>query len=276
MIEFSHVTLAYDGRDVLRDVSFQIEPGSFVCLTGPSGAGKSTIFNLLVRVIVPTSGEVLIDGADVSTFPDTVLQLYRRRIGVLYQDYKLLPHLTAEENVALPLEVAGMPLSDAEILVRDALSRFGVEDRAEAFPHELSGGEKTRVALARAVVHRPSILLVDEPTGNIDPEQSMQILRFIREIHAEGSTVIVATHDKLVVDALGVRVLRLEKGALVRDSVGGYAEAPMAVEKVVEPMQENVSEPMHREAEEHAKQRVSHAHHTSHKKISSKVRPIAI
>jgi cell division transport system ATP-binding protein len=276
MIEFSHVTLAYDGRDVLRDVSFQVEPGSFVCLTGPSGAGKSTIFHLLIRVIVPTSGEVLIDGADVSTFPDTVLQLYRRRVGVLYQDYKLLPHLTAEENVALPLEVAGVALADAEILVRDALSRFGVEDRAEAFPHELSGGEKTRVALARAVVHRPSILLVDEPTGNIDPEQSMQILRYIREVHAEGATVIVATHDTMVVDALGVRVLRLEKGALVRDSVGGYVQAPAEVSASPMPVADVSSSPVTEEAEQHPKKRVHHAHHVSHKKVSSKVKPIAI
>lgn len=226
MIEFQHVSKVFDGRTVLSDVSFSIEPAGFVCLTGPSGAGKSTVLNLLVRVMFPTSGSILIDGADLSTFPESVLQLYRQKTGVLYQDYKLLPHLTAVENVGLPLEVLRTPDSDIDALAVDALRRFGVEDRAEAFPHELSGGEKTRVALARAVVHRPSILLVDEPTGNIDPKQSVDILNYIRQIHAEGTTVIVATHDKSVVDMLGVRVLRLERGTLVRDSVGGYEAEP--------------------------------------------------
>lgn len=225
MIEFKSVVKEFDGRAVLTDVSFAVEPAGFVCLTGPSGAGKSTILNLLVRTIVPTKGSIMLDGADLSMFPDGVLQLYRQKTGVLYQDYKLLPHLTAEENVALPLEVVGLDAAEISQLVGGALLRFGVADRADAFPHELSGGEKTRVALARAVVHKPSILLVDEPTGNIDPKQSMQILRYIREVHAEGTTVIVASHDKSVVDTLGVRVIRLENGRVVRDSVGGYDAA---------------------------------------------------
>lgn len=226
MIEFKNVTKEFDGRAVLTDVSFAVEPAGFVCLTGPSGAGKSTVLNLLVRTILPTTGSIILDGADLSTFPDGVLQLYRQKTGVLYQDYKLLPHLTAEENVALPLEVVGTDPSEIGQLVGGALLRFGIADRADAFPHELSGGEKTRVALARAVVHKPSILLVDEPTGNIDPKQSMEILRFIREIHSEGTTVIVASHDKIVVDTLGVRVIRLENGRVVRDSVGGYDGVP--------------------------------------------------
>lgn len=274
MIEFSHVTLSYDGRDVLRDVSFQIEPGSFVCLTGPSGAGKSTILNLLARVMVPSGGEVLVDGADLATFPESVLQLYRQKVGVLYQDYKLLPHLTAAENVALPLEIMGANSNEIDALVLDAMSRFGVDDRAEAFPHELSGGEKTRVALARAVVHRPSILLADEPTGNIDPEQSIQILRYIREVHAEGSTVILATHDKSVVDMLNVRVIRLEKGAVVRDSVGGYVAVPPPPPDApqVAPLApaEDILE------EEEVKKTTTH-HRGSHGKgATNKVRPIAI
>jgi len=235
MIEFKNVSKEFDGREVLSNISFSLEPKGFACLTGPSGAGKSTILNLLVRVFSPTEGAILIDGANLATFPDGVLQLYRQKTGVLYQDYKLLPHLTAEENIALPLEVIGTDPGEIDGLVDGVMRRFGVVERAESFPHELSGGEKTRVALARAVVHRPSILLVDEPTGNIDPKQSQEILRFIRDIHRDGTTVIVATHDKIVVDSLNVRVIRLEDGKIVRDSVGGYdaVAAPQAVEREV-------------------------------------------
>jgi len=270
MIEFNNVSMKFDGRAVLSALNFSIEPGAFVCITGPSGAGKSTVFNLLVRVMIPTSGSIIIDGADLSLFPDAVLQLYRKKTGVLYQDYKLLPHLTAEENVALPLEVIGTESDNIDSLVQEAMQRFRIEERAESFPHELSGGEKTRVALARAVIHKPSILLVDEPTGNIDPKQSLEILRFIREIHAEGTTVIIATHDKNVVDILNVRVMRLENGAIVRDSIGGYDE----VKKDIHVQTEESNDGQQNTSGTAIK--VGTEEQSAPKKPASKIKPIAI
>lgn len=225
MISFSAVTKEYGGREALTGLSFQINPGEFVCLTGPSGAGKSTIIHLLIRAEVPSSGVIEVDGANLAALPPSILQLYRRRTGVVFQDYKLLPDRTVEENVAFALEVCGESDDVVQQRTAEVLTRFEITDRAGAFPHELSGGEKTRTALARALVHKPSILIADEPTGNIDPIQSMRILQHLKSIHAEGTTVILATHDKLVVDALGVRVIRLENGRIVRDSVGGYDAA---------------------------------------------------
>lgn len=225
MISFSGVSKEYDGREVLSDVSFQINPGEFVCITGPSGAGKSTIIHLLIRAEVPSKGTIDIDGANLATLPPSILQLYRRRTGVVFQDYKLLPDRTVEENIGFALEVCGEPDDVVDERTAEMMEKLTIADRAHAFPSELSGGEKTRTALARALIHKPSILIADEPTGNIDPDQSIHILNILRQINAEGTTVILATHDKTIVDALGVRVLRIENGKIVRDSVGGYATA---------------------------------------------------
>lgn len=231
MISFSGVTKIFSGREVLSDLSFQVNPGEFVCLTGPSGAGKSTIVHLLIRAELPTKGVIDVDGADLATLPPTILQLFRQRTGVVFQDYKLLPDRTVEENVSFALEVCGIAEDDVAERTADVLTRFELTDRADAFPHELSGGEKTRTALARALVHNPTILIADEPTGNIDPDQAQRILRHLKLINSEGTTVILATHDKTVVDVLGVRVLRLENGKLVRDSIGGYTEENTVVKK---------------------------------------------
>lgn len=236
MISFTGVSKEYGGREVLSDMNFQVNPGEFICLTGPSGAGKSTIVHLLIRADVPTKGVIEVDGANLAKLPPPILQLYRRRTGVVFQDYKLLPDRTVEENVAFALEVCGEPDDIVDERTAEILERLKLADRADAFPSELSGGEKTRAALARALVHRPGILIADEPTGNIDPEQSIHILNFLRQVNSEGTTVILATHDKAVVDALGVRVLRLENGKLVRDSVGGYSsEAKIVREEKSEP-----------------------------------------
>lgn len=211
----------------LSDVSFSIAPGEFICLTGPSGAGKSTVVHLLVRAELPTHGTIEVDGADLAKLPAVILQMYRRRTGVVFQDYKLLSDRTVAENVAFALEVCGE--EDAVIAARvpEVLAQLKLTDRAQAFPSELSGGEKTRTALARALVHKPGILITDEPTGNIDPAQSMEIVQLLKEINATGTTVILASHDQIVVDALQTRVLRLEHGKLVRDSAGTYV-APVA------------------------------------------------
>lgn len=226
MIVFSSVTKQYHGKKVVEDVSFQVKPGEFLCLTGRSGAGKSTIIHLLIRAELPTAGTIEVDGADLACLPASILQLYRRHTGVLFQDYKLLHTMTVAENIAFALSVCDVP--DAEIAARtDALlERLKLTERRDAFPAEISGGEKTRVALARALANKPTILIADEPTGNIDPDQSMEILQLLKEVNAEGTTVILASHDQRVVDTLNVRVLRLEEGRLVRDSVGGYAPTP--------------------------------------------------
>ena len=225
MISFQNVTKDFDGRIVLDNVTCSIEPGEFVCLTGPSGAGKSTMIQLLIRAHVPTSGGILGDSSDISLLPAPRLQMGRQRVGVLFQDYKLLPDRTVYENIAYPMEVCGEPDDVIAERVQFLLERLRLTERGDAFPRELSGGEMTRVSLARAMVNQPSILLADEPTGNIDPDQSREILEILRQINAEGTTVILATHDKLVVDALGVRVIRLEVGRIVRDSIGDYDHA---------------------------------------------------
>jgi cell division transport system ATP-binding protein len=222
MIAFSSVTKEYRGRPVVDNVSFTINPGEFVCVTGPSGAGKSTIIHLLIRAELPTAGTIEVDGADIAKLPVPILQMYRRRTGVVFQDYKLLNDRTVAENVAFALEVCGEPDAVIAKRVKEVLTELKIADQADAFPQELSGGEKTRAALARALVHEPNILIADEPTGNIDPDQSREILELLKAVNARGTTVILATHDKLVVDALQVRVLRLEQGKLVHDAVGGY------------------------------------------------------
>ena len=223
MISFTNVTKSFEGRTVLDAVSFSIDPGEFVCITGPSGAGKSTIVQMLVRAVAPTSGAVEIDGVDLAKLPPNVLQLYRRRTGVMFQDYRLLQHLTVEENIAFAMEVCGDPDELIDARVPEVLEALGLDDCSASFPRELSGGEQARAALARAIVHQPVILIADEPTGNIDPEQSMELLELLKAIHAEGVTVILATHDQAIVDALQTRVIRIENGKLVRDAVGGYA-----------------------------------------------------
>ncbi len=222
MIVFTDVSKSFGGRTVIDKASFSITPGEFVCVTGPSGAGKSTIIHLLIRAEAPTGGRIDVDGVDLAKLSPAILQMYRRRMGVLFQDYKLLNDRTLYENVAFALEVCGE--SDEVIAERvpAVLKRVGLTGREDAFPSQLSGGEKARAGLARALVHKPMIVVADEPTGNIDPRQSMDMLKLLREIHAEGTTVILASHDQLMIDALQTRVLRLEGGKIVRDSVGGY------------------------------------------------------
>jgi cell division transport system ATP-binding protein len=224
MIEFKDVSKSFGKKQVLTHIDLRIEPGEFVCITGPSGAGKSTLLHLLIRLSDPAGGRIEVDGADLRRLPLSVLQLYRQRTGILFQDYRLLPDRTVRENVALSLEVTEESDEAINKRVMAVLKRLDIAALADAFPAELSGGEKTRTALARALVHKPSILLVDEPTGNIDPDQSQEILALLKEVNEEGATVILATHDKLVVDALGVRVIRLEEGKIVRDATGGYVQ----------------------------------------------------
>jgi cell division transport system ATP-binding protein len=231
MIVLKNVSKAYGKMKVLSDVSFQVQPREFVCVTGPSGAGKSTLIHLLIGAEEASSGIVEVDGVDLRTVPPGAMQLYRRRVGVVFQDYKLLQHRTVYENVAFPLEVAGVTDAAINKRVPEVLKQMGLAHRADALPRELSGGEKARTAIARAVVHTPMIILADEPTGNVDPSQAAAIFKLLKDINASGATVILATHDAAMVNQLQTRVLKLENGKIIRDSVGGYVEKQKAAAK---------------------------------------------
>jgi cell division transport system ATP-binding protein len=222
MIVLKNVSKDYGEGKVLDNVSFRIDPGEFVCVTGPSGAGKSTLLSLLVGADTISTGSISVDGVDLRTVPGGALQIFRRRVGIVYQDYKLLGNRTVTENIAFPLEVCGA--EDAVIAKRvpELIQRMQLSGRRNALPRELSGGEKARTAIARAIAHKPLILLADEPTQNLDPEQAKDVLQIFRDINAEGTTVVFATHDAALVDALHTRVIALEQGKLIRDSVGGY------------------------------------------------------
>lgn len=267
MIVFSSVTKEFRGHPVLENVSFSIQPGEFVCITGPSGAGKSTLIHLLIRAEMPTSGSIEVDGADITKLPIPVLQIYRRKMGVVFQDYKLLMDRTVRENVAFALEVSGHSDDEIDGMVTEILADLKLSDQSESFPHELSGGEKTRTALARAMVHRPNILIADEPTGNIDPRQSMEIIDLLKKINSTGTTVILASHDKLVVDAVGSRVIRLEQGKFVGEWIGGYMTPESAVKTEPESAESHAAKPGdHHPAHPHPPHPAHHnpVHHPAH------------
>ena len=232
MIVLKNVSKAYGKRTVLSNVSLELGPGEFVCVTGPSGAGKSTLLSLLVGIEAATSGVIEVDGVDLRQVPPGALQIFRRRVGVVFQDYKLLENRTVAENIAFPLEVCGAADALIQKRVPELLRRMNLADRADALPAELSGGEKARAAIARAIAHTPLIILADEPTGNLDPEQARVVLELLREINRDGATIIFATHDLSLLDGLQVRVIHLEKGKMIRDRVGSYvkgaAKAPGA------------------------------------------------
>ncbi len=222
MIVLRDVSKAFGEKAVLNHLSLQINPGEFVCIVGPSGAGKSTLLHLLIGAEDVTGGGIEVDGVQLKDIPPPVLQLYRRRIGMVFQDYKLIQNRTVAENIAFPLEVCGV--SDEEIVsrVRELLMEMQLMEKANALPDALSGGEKARTAIARGIVHRPMVLLADEPTGNLDPVQSLAILQLFQRIHQSGTTVLLATHDAALVEKLQTRVIELQNGSVVRDAPGGY------------------------------------------------------
>ncbi|ALM09594.1 MAG TPA: cell division ATP-binding protein FtsE [Candidatus Peribacter riflensis] len=226
MIVLREVTKTFGKKTVLDAVSLTINPGEFVCIVGPSGAGKSTLLKLLIGAERVTTGGIEVDGADLRGVPPPVLQLYRRRVGFIFQDERLIPHRTVAENAAFPLEASGW--SDAAIRERtgDVLQLLGLSALANTLPAALSGGERARTAIARAIIHEPMILLADEPTGDLDPEQSLQILRIFQQLHQAGTTVVLATHDSHLVDSLQTRVVQLKDGKVVQDATGGYPSAP--------------------------------------------------
>lgn len=214
MIRLYHVVKSYGERFALRDVSLQVEKGEFVYITGPSGAGKSTLLKLLYGAEPPTSGKLLVAGVDVATLPRERLALLRRNVGVVFQDFKLLPRRTVAANVALALEVVGASTDHIRRRVPAALNIVGLKDREDALPTQLSGGEQQRVAIARAIVNDPAVLLADEPTGNLDGAMAVEVIEILRAIHLRGTTVVVATHDVGLMDRFPLRRFRFEGGAL--------------------------------------------------------------
>jgi len=216
VIEANGVSKAY-GRGVyaLKDLSLRVDKGEFVFLTGPSGAGKSTLLRLLLRQDVPTDGELIVGGRNLATLTARQVQAYRRSVGFVFQDFKLLQAKTVLENIAFVPRVLGMPMSQQQRRTFQVLKWVGLQHRMGAYPMELSGGEQQRIAIARALVNDPAIILADEPTGNLDPDLSLEIMNLFREINARGTTVLVATHDRELIRRVGRRALTLDHGHIV-------------------------------------------------------------
>jgi cell division transport system ATP-binding protein len=218
MIELTNVFKTYhSGIESLYDINLHIGKEEFVFLVGPSGAGKTTLLKLVYREETPTSGKVVVDRVNVAELDPTQVPFLRRNIGVVFQDFKLLPRRTVFENVAFALRVTGAPRSTIRRKAMQALELVGMLRRVNSFPNELSGGEKQRVCIARAIVNNPPILLADEPTGNLDPATSWDILQLLDKINKRNTTVVVATHNKSIVDEMKKRVVVLENGRLIRD-----------------------------------------------------------
>jgi cell division transport system ATP-binding protein len=218
VIQLYHVTKRYaNGIEALRDVSVQIHEGEFVFLSGPSGAGKSTFIKLIMLLERASEGQVLVAGRNLDVLRRSSVPYLRRNIGVVWQDFKLLPHRDVFDNVAISLEILGMPRKQIRRRVERVLDMVGLERYARSLPHWLSGGEQQRVAIARALVNTPAILLADEPTGNLDPDLSVDIMQMLLDVQQRGTTVVVATHDRALMDRFGKRVILLNKGFLIED-----------------------------------------------------------
>lgn len=227
IVQFDNVGLRYgSGEETLSDVSFTLSAGSFYFLTGTSGAGKTSLLRLLYLAQRPSRGDIHLFGENAVTLPRKRLPGFRRRIGVVFQDFRLVPHLSAFDNIALPLRVSGVPDSDVEAPVREMLAWVGLSDRVDAKPPTLSGGEQQRVAIARAVIGRPEILVADEPTGNVDPDMAERLLHLFEALNRLGTTVVVATHDFHLLGRIPeARMMRLDKGRLL-DPTGALRFPP--------------------------------------------------
>lgn len=224
------------GATALHEVSFEIERGEFAILRGSSGAGKTTLLRLIFREIEPTSGQILVNGRNVSSIPPKKIPFLRRTIGVVFQDFRLIPRRTVFENVSYLPQILGLGLQERKRLAYQTLRRVGLAHRMNAFPVQLSGGEQQRVAIARALINQPEILIADEPTGNLDPELSWEIMRLFVEINRKGTTVLVGTHEPSFVDEIGGRVLSLHRGRLIGDDeIAGKAQHLRSEDSLAEP-----------------------------------------
>lgn len=225
MIQFHNVSLAYQ-RDAtaLQDISFKVAKGEFVFLTGPSGAGKTTLLRLVYGALTPSRGQVLVNGQNIGRLTPAEIPFLRRSVGVVFQDFKLLPHRTVFENVAITLEVIGCSAADIGKRVMHILRQMGMENKINLTPQRLSGGEQQRVALARALVNEPRILLADEPTGNLDDANKTQILNIFKEANVKGTTVVVASHDRRLIEQTHQRIIMLNNGELAENREAGDEE----------------------------------------------------
>jgi len=223
MIYFDKVSKVYSsgGSVALEDVTFQVAPSEFVSIVGHSGAGKTTLIKMLIVEDKPTDGAVFFESLDVHSIPKSRLPQYRRKIGTVFQDFKLLPHKTAYENIAFAMEANGRTDEEIAENVPQALELVDLADKMEHFPNELSGGEKQRVAIARAIVNQPDLIIADEPTGNLDPIATYEVVQILKKINDLGTTVIMTTHNKGVIDALGRRVITMDEGRIIRDDSEG-------------------------------------------------------
>ncbi len=226
MILLEDVTKVYEGGTVaLRDINLDVKKGEFLFVVGPSGSGKSTLISLLLREQRVTRGKIWVAGKDITKMPAWKVPHLRRSVGTVFQDYKLLPTRTVSENVGFALEVLGRPRSVVDRQVQQVLELVGLQTKGDRYPRQLSGGEQQRVSVARAFVNRPPILLADEPTGNLDPATSVGIMRVLDRVNRTGTTVVMATHDHAIVDAMRRRVVQLERGKIIRDESRGTYES---------------------------------------------------
>jgi len=221
MINFEHVSKKFGEITALEEVSFKIDNGEFVFLTGSSGAGKTTLIKLILGEYLPSGGEIEVAGVKVNKIARRKLYLWRRKLGVIFQDYKLLPNQTIFENVSLPLRFRKLSPVDIGEKTERALGLVGLKERMALFPAQLAGGELQRACLARAIVAAPEILLADEPTGNLDPTTASEMIKLLKSVNEKGTTVLMATHNKEIVDTLKTRVIELNKGKVVRDEKEG-------------------------------------------------------
>ncbi len=221
IIEFQGVTKEYPNRAALKDINLTIGEGEFVCIVGQSGVGKTTLIKILTKQEPPTKGTIFVAGRNLADLRNKEVPFYRRKIGVVFQDFKLLPQKTVWENVAFALEVCGFIDADIKRRTEKVLELVNLGRRKNNYPHELSGGESQRVAIARALVHSPKILIADEPTGNLDPVNTLEIIELLDRIYQKGTTVILSTHNRAVVDRLQKRVILMKGGRIVSDQKGG-------------------------------------------------------
>lgn len=223
MIYFDKVTKLYrDGTPALEDVTLSIAPKEFVSVVGHSGAGKTTLLKMLLAEDRPTEGAVFFESTDVHSLPKNALHHYRRRIGMVFQDFRLIPNKTAYENIAFAMEAAGRPDEEIATDVPHILDLVDLSTKSHHFPHQLSGGEQQRVAIGRALINQPDVVVADEPTGNLDPVNTFEVVEILKKVNELGTTVLITTHNKGVVDSIGKRVITMERGRVVRDDQHGH------------------------------------------------------
>jgi cell division transport system ATP-binding protein len=233
MIHLDRVSVEFpNGVRALRDASVSIAKGDFAFVVGPTGSGKSTLLKLLYREILPSEGSVVVDGEDVGRLKPAAVPYLRRKLGIVFQDFKLLPQKNVWENLAFALRVIGVSPKEIRRRIGEVLELVGLTHRCDSFPNQMSGGEQQRAAIARALVNHPTILIADEPTGNLDPDTSWDIIQLLDQINTHGTTVLVATHDNQIVDRMKRRVIQLDAGYVVRDQFGGmYQPFDLAQDK---------------------------------------------